>query len=94
MKKAILYHDTLDDKREMHALLDRLTPRRRLQWLHYCCQHCALNGSDKHPHVDPAHTGNAMECFFDAWLLVQYYNLDLQAALSRLVDLAKGKPLE
>ena len=85
--KAMLVYDNCDDRKEIHRLLERLPPAKRLAWLQDCCRRCTLPGSNTSPVV--TRCGNAMEVFYDAWMLVKDYNMDMDAALKRLVQIAR-----
>lgn len=40
MKSALLTMDDLDSRREVHVLLHRLSPAKRVAFLDWCCQTC------------------------------------------------------
>lgn len=84
VKPSVLRLDTLDDRREIHRLLDRLPPGRRLAFLQWCCRQVP------HP-VNVAHrsTGSTFEVFFDLWKLGHQYELDMDAAARRLESLVR-----
>jgi hypothetical protein len=94
MKPPILQLDTLDDRREVHQLLERLPPARRLQWLQWCCDRVTGPHGDKIK-VAPHSTGGAMEVFLDFWQLVNNYDLDPVPMVVRLeaaVRRSGGRP--
>ncbi len=84
-----LYHDNLDDRREIHQLLGRLSPAKRLRWLAWCCRQSKHGAT--HPEVQPGHQGGQLETYFDFWALVVQYELDADRALGRLVEMVRGK---
>lgn len=93
MKPAFLQLDTLDDRREIHQLLARLSPSRRLAFLRWCCRSAKLPNSRVRPTVPPNHSGNAMEIYFDLFALSANYDFSLDRALTVLVGYVKGRGL-
>jgi hypothetical protein len=68
--------DTKDDRREMISLLERLPPRKRLEWLARCCTRVTGPHGDK-VRVAARSTGeNAVEVFMDFNILCVQYDLD------------------
>lgn len=48
-KPAVLVMDTRDDRRELHRLICRLSPRGRMRFLEWCCQHAQLPTGPRSP---------------------------------------------
>lgn len=90
-KQRCLQFDTLDDRRELHHLLERLQPRHRLRFLAWACRQVTLPSSGIHPVVSRRSTGLAMEVYYDLWYLAIQHNLDLDAATSRLVEMVRQR---
>jgi hypothetical protein len=98
-----LQHDCLDDRRQIHELLARLTPRDRITFLRWCCTRAALPHSTTRPRVsrrtvrlarlaerdESADRRLALDCFFDVWNLTTQYDFDLDAALEKLVEMVR-----
>lgn len=82
--------DTLDDRREMHALIERLPPPRRLAYLRWCCAQTGQIGYHQ-AKVDPWHSARSMEVYFDVWALHTQYGLNLDKALEKLVEIVRGR---
>lgn len=105
MKPAYLALDTLDDRREIHRLLETLPPRRRVAFLRWCCARAVLPKSGTRPGVSKkterlarqagrdreADRRLSLDCYFDVWSLAAQYELDLAAVLERLVALVRGR---
>lgn len=101
-KSALLAHDNLDDRKEVVTLLERLPPMIRVGWMTWCCTQC-VNNRGVHPEVKKETVelaGKARwdsaadqmlirECYGDMWFLASQYALDVDAALKRLVVLAR-----
>lgn len=104
-KPAFLVMDTLDDRREVHHLLDLLSPTERLAFLDWCCNQ--VKGKNKinpvpslrrmGPRVQEAmrHEDYAerltVEIFFDFWNLANTYGLDVVKATAELERRVKAK---
>lgn len=102
-QRAGLCLDNRDDKREMHQLLARLCPSRRLAFLEWCCSQAAIPNSSVRPGIrrdmreraalamreDFADEKLTMEVFLDCWALTLQYGLDLQAAVARLEQIVR-----
>lgn len=103
MKPAYLQYDSLSDRKEIFYLLEQLHPRRRLEWLNWCCQKSAVPNSSVRPGVsqamrerlplalkdDSASEKFSVECYLDSWNLARQYELDMDAAVERLVQMAR-----
>ena len=99
----IVAHDNLDSKRELWGLLKRLSPRRRVKFLRWCCTQATLPSTSIQPRVQPATDERAelamrddsadaaltYECYFDIFAMANQYELDLDRALNKLVELAR-----
>lgn len=98
--------DTLDDRRQIHDLLTRLSPRRRIAFMRWACEQATLPGTTKHPGVSrktvrlarlaerdgSADARLSLDCYFDVWLLASQYDFDLDMALEKLVEMVRGQP--
>lgn len=94
----VLAHDNLDDRREVHRLLGRLSPARRVAFVESCCRRAVLPGSATRPGVarrtrdlaERARTDSGaderltLDLYFDLWLLASQYDFDLGEAFRRL----------
>lgn len=103
MSDPILAFDTLDDRREMHTLLAKLPPARRVAFLAACCAEVTLPGSAVRPQPAPwlaARARDAGRCdraddrltaevYTDMIALANAYNLDLGKALLKLERLVR-----
>lgn len=91
-KPKYLQFDNLDDRREIFHLLERLPPWQRVAWLKWCCRHPSVAAGPVKPQVSAARTtGDSREIFFDLWALAAQYNLDVNAAVLRLVDMVRRR---
>jgi len=102
-----LVYDTLDDRREVHQLLARLSPSRRLAYLAWCCRQGALLTTRAQPHVAQRTRALAelarrdasadrrltFELFVDFWHLTAQYDLPVDRAVLALTDYVRGRPL-
>jgi hypothetical protein len=86
MKPAYLNLDNLDDRREVHQLLERLSPAARVEFLAWACRQCTLPNSRIHPQVSRRTVGTALEVYFDLWILAVDYHLDMQAVVNELAE--------
>lgn len=98
MKPRILVFDTLDDRREIVTLLDKLPPAKRIAWLSWCCRQSAKPQKGMFPRVQQktkeladkarwdtvASDRLTVECYSDLWHLVGQYDLDVDRAVNRL----------
>lgn len=85
---ALLVLDTLDDRREIHHLLAKLPPRRRIAFLDWCTRQVKNDkGDTPHPIFDQRQLELAMRCdradlrltnevYSDLWILVGQWRLD------------------
>lgn len=89
MTAPLLVHDNLGDRREVYQLLKRLPPRRRVEWLAWCCQQTYLPCSKIRPRVAQRTTGRSVEVFMDFWALVAQYDLDPEKAVNRLAEMVR-----
>ena len=102
--------DNLDDRREIHELLRRLPPRRRVQWLTWACRQSTLAKQDGTGIRDQTRVSRktlelaekarwdssaderlTMESYMDVWMLAMTGTLNLDVALAKLVEMARGK---
>lgn len=85
-----LVYDNLDDRREIHRLLERLSPTGRKRFLAWCCQQVTISpNSTIHPRVAQRTRGLAQEIFYDVWALAIQYGLDLDVVAAKLVEVVK-----
>lgn len=90
-KPRYLIYDTVDDRREVQRLLERLSVRQRITFLAWCCQQVTIPGGT-HPEVSRARTkGTAVEVYRDLWYLAGQYDLDIDAATEKLVEMVRQK---
>lgn len=89
MKPRFLVYDNLDDRREIHTLLAKLSPQNRKRWLGWCCRQATLGKSRFRPGVARKTEGHAIEIFFDFWLLVSQFEVDVDVCVAKLAELAK-----
>src|SRR5262245_10076525 len=82
-RPSVLALDTLDDRREVFRLLDRLSPRRRLAYLAWCCRQVRTPAGEP-VRVAARSNGDTFEVFFDWWHLGFQYDLDMDAAARAL----------
>ncbi len=78
---------TLDDRRELWRMLDRLLPGQRIAFLRWCCQQTSGPGNIQAGVTD--HTGLTGEAYRDLMALEVIYGLDLEAAGCRLARFLK-----
>jgi hypothetical protein len=103
MMHQLLRYDCLDDRREVHRLLQLLHPRQAVAWLDRQCQRAA------HPHgsrpaparkMEPRvreaelkggqhHYRLCTELFFDFWTLASQYGIDMDVAVRELEELVQ-----
>jgi hypothetical protein len=102
MKAACLYLDTLDDRRELFALLHRLPPRRRVAYVEGLCRGLTIadglrRGVSARTHAlaelarrdDSADRRLTLDLYMDCWHLCVQYGLDLPAAAQALEALVR-----
>jgi hypothetical protein len=104
-KPRWLVLDTLDDRREIHRLLTRISPQARLRFLEWCCQSAVLPHSQVRPTVSRTTRELAAQArwdsgadarlstgiYEDVWYLAGNYDFDIDRALARLVEVARGR---
>lgn len=103
MSKALLKLDTLDDRREIHRLLQLLHPAKGVAWLERQCRKVvALHGTrptvarKTRAQVPEAvrlggerHYRLATDIYFDVWFLASQYGLDMEQATKDLEETVK-----
>jgi len=96
-------HDNLDDRREIHQLLARLSPLKRVAFVDECCRNAVLPGSAIRPGVaqktrdlaevarrdSSADSRLTLNLFMDLWYLHLHYEWSFDSALTRLVQLVR-----
>lgn len=103
---SLLKLDTLDDRREIHRLLQVLHPAKAVAWLERQCAKVQHHGT--RPSVSrrtlanvPAairfggerHYRLATELYFDVWFLASQHGLDLDTALRDLTEIVRRQHL-
>ena len=100
---SAVLHDNLDDRREIHQLLARLSPARRVAFVDECCRNAVLPGSEIRPGVarktrdlaevarrdSSADSRLTLDLFMDLWYLHLHYRWDFDRSLGRLVELVR-----
>lgn len=98
MNRSIVLLDTLDDRREIHALLHRLPPQGRVAFLRWCCDQVRNRKANPNPdmrrmrdRIAHAQRGNEAhddaltnETYWDVLALGAQYGLDLRRAAVEL----------
>lgn len=85
-KPKYLQYDSLDDRRTIHQLLERLSPAQRIDFLDWCGRQCP----GMKPHVARQRTiGTALEIYLDIWHLAAQYNLNIDRVTERLVAVVR-----
>lgn len=105
MKSSLLLLDTLDDRREIHSLLHRLSPRDRVRFLARCCRR-VTDARGYGPRVSlwrmreridasyrcgKADDGLTNECYGDILVMAASWGLDLLAVAAELEQVARGR---
>lgn len=107
MKPAYLCVNTLDDRREIHRLLEHLHPYKRLRFLNWCCASAVVPNSATRPGILPAMRQRAelaridgemdrrlaTEAYMDCIGLAAQYGMDLGEVVKTLEQFAKGHEL-
>ena len=103
-KPPLVVYDNRDDRKEVVTLLARLSPAMRVFWLSWCCRQVNGNGHSALKQQVSMDTIKLMEqarwdsscdqrltqeCWTDVWYLAAQHGLDMEAALLRLVAVAK-----
>ena len=102
-KPQLLQYDTRDDRTEIHRLLCRLPPRRRVAFVESCCRAATMRRAPVRPAVkratwelaeramvDDSVDGRlSLECFLDLCYIGVQYQFDLDRALLRLVEMVR-----
>lgn len=102
-RPQIFHYDTLDDRREIHRLLQLLHPHRCIAWLDRQCQRCVgPHGTRPSPSKKMAervkdavifggdrHYKLATEIYFDFWMLAVQNGLDMDLATKDLEEMVK-----
>lgn len=103
---AFLALDNLDDRREVHRLLQVLHPRLAVRWLDRQCRRVkGPHGSRPAPARKMAgrvadaekfggerHYRLATELYLDFWVLCSQFGLDADAATRELEEMARKQP--
>lgn len=101
--KKLIYHNNLDDKREIYCLLDRLHPIKRVQFLEWSCSQASFAKKGGKPVVlpstydlmklairdDSASRELTHEIYLNLWQLESQFRFDLDLALQKLVELVR-----
>lgn len=101
----VLSVDTRDDRREVHELLRKLPPARRVAFLDWCCGQSKMN-KFKEPIVvarktrrlaelarwdSSADNALTVDVYLSLWSLAMQFALDLDKALAKLVEMVRAK---
>lgn len=105
MNKSLLVMDTLDDRRELHALLAKLPPRSRVSFVAWCCSRARgvlgrkpVASSRFAPLIEQAGRCSrgddrlTNECYSDLLALSLSYDLDMGAAARELERRVRRRP--
>lgn len=99
MKSQLLQFDTRDDRREVCALLAKLSPAERIAWLRWCCKQATLGGkrgmhpkiqrktlelADQARHSDDADQRLTLDLYFDLWALSAQWKFQVASAVTEL----------
>jgi hypothetical protein len=102
-RPQVFQYDTLDDRREIHRLLQLLHPQKAVEWLNRQCTKCkGPHGTGPKaarkmgPRVEEAirrggdsHYRLATEIFFDFWVLAMQWGIDMDAAAKELEEMTR-----
>src|SRR5688572_18686248 len=100
---TVLTVDTLDDRREVHELLRKLSPARRVGFLAWCCKHSKMNRFNEPIVVarktrelaelarwdSSADNALTVDVYMSCWSLAMQFQLDLDKALAKLVEMVR-----
>jgi hypothetical protein len=103
MTAPYVQYDTLSDRRDIYRLLDRLPPEQRLAWMSWVCSQAKMPHSMTQPRVQAktralarqarwdssASAQLTLELYFDVWQLAVNFELDFEAALRQLEEMAR-----
>ena len=102
MKPSIIQYDNLDDRKEIHRLLQLLHPRAALRWLDRLCQQCEHNGTRPAPNAamklraedavifgGERHYRLATEIYMDVMMTASQFNVDLGPPTRELEELVR-----
>ena len=104
-QKQILAHENIDSRREIHQLLERLSPARRIKFAAWACSQAVLPNTEVRPVVAPktrrlaerarwdseADRQLSLEVYWDCWFLCSSYKFNLDKALARLVEMVRNR---
>ena len=106
-KPQFLVYDTLDDRREIHTLLQKLHPRKAVAWLDRLCRKAAVHGTRPGPsrammgRVEEAvrkggepHRRLVNEIYMDVWMLCSQHGLAIDDAVRGLEELVRRQGRE
>lgn len=100
----LLRYDTLDDRREVHRMLQLLHPRKVIAWLDAQCRKVTNGAHGKRPaparSMEPKvaeaerrggdwHYRLATEVYFDWWMMATQYSIDMDAGARELEALTR-----
>lgn len=104
---GLLTYNTRDDRVEIRKLLHRLHPHSRWWFLEWCASRCKTMDGKRPGVIAEGRTAERIreavrrggeadeqfsdECYVHIWMLHTTWQLDLDAALAKLVVLARGK---
>jgi len=104
-KSPLLIVDSLDTRKEVWNLLKRLSPKRRIDFLSWCCQRAKLKKGRSRPFVarrtrelaalarwdSGADERLHHEVWGDLWQLVQFCGVDPAAACEQLARMVRER---
>jgi hypothetical protein len=105
MKPTALLYDTRMDRVEIRDLLNRIPPRRRVEFLAWCCCQVKPLAGGQLPKPsrptwemavaaerdDAASSALTMTIFVDLGMLAHQWDLDLDVATAKLVEVVRGR---
>lgn len=99
---SLLKLDTLDDRREIHRLLQVLHPAKCIAWLESQCQKVDHHGTrptvgkrtraqvpDAVKFGGERHYRLATDIYFDVWFLASQHGLDIDVAVRELEEIVR-----
>ena len=98
-----LQYDSLDDRREIFRLLNRLPPLKRLAWMRFACSRARMPKGRTQPRPaaktvalaeqarwdSSASEKLTLDLYFDVWHLGVSFELDFDLVMNRLVEMVR-----
>ena len=102
-KPGYLVYDNLDDRKEVYYLLAKLSPRRRMRFLQWCCDRVVMHKSQSKTRVsakslqlaeyartdDSADRRSVLETYTDIWMLCAQYDFPIDQAVLKLTEMVR-----